>query len=104
MEFLAQALETLGSVPKELVIDNLKSFVDKARKTAKDVALLNAKFEEFCKNYCITAKPCMPYRPETKGKTETQNKIVNQLKKYSGYYERLWDTHDKFEMINKEDN
>ena len=29
--FLAQAFEEIGGVPKELVIDNLKQFVEKAR-------------------------------------------------------------------------
>lgn len=46
----------------------------------------------------------MPYRPQTKGKTETQNKIVEQLKNYNGYYEGLLEMHDKLEMINREDN
>ena len=48
--------------------------------------------------------PCMPYRPQTKGKTETQNKIVDQLKNYNGHYSGLSDIHDKLEMINNEDN
>ena len=102
--FLAQAFEEIGGVPKELVIDNLKAFVEKPRKSADDKALLNSKFEEFCKDYGITPMPCMPYRPQTKGKTETQNKIVDQLKNYNGYYSGLSDIHDKLEIINNEDN
>lgn len=102
--FLAQAFEAMGGVPKELVIDNLKAFVDKPRKSADDKALLNSKFEEFCKDYGMIPRPCMPYRPETKGKTETQNKIVDQLKNYNGYYNGLRDIHDKLEIINREDN
>ena len=46
----------------------------------------------------------MPYRPQSKGKTETQNKIVGQLKNYNGYYEGISDMHDKLEIINSEDN
>lgn len=34
----------------------------------------------------------MPYRPQTKGKTETQNKIVDQLKNYSGTYTGILDS------------
>ena len=102
--FLAQTFEEIGGVPKELVIDNLKAFVEKPRQSAKDKALLNSKFEEFCKDYGITPMPCMPYRPQTKGKTETQNKIVDQLKNYNGYYSGLSDIHDKLEKINSEDN
>lgn len=84
-----------------MVIDNLKAFVEKTRKSANDKALLNSKFEEFCKNYGITP---MPYRPETKGKTETQNKIVAQLKNYNGHYSGLSDMHNKLKIINNEDN
>ena len=102
--FLAQAFEDLGGVPRELVIDNLKQFVDKARNKNGDSAILNVKFDEFCKDYGIEVKPCMPRRPQTKGKTETQNKTVDQLKNYNGKYTGLLDMHDKLEIINKEDN
>ncbi len=104
LAYLAQTFEEIGGVPKELVIDNLKAFVEKPRKTLHDQALLNSKFSEFCKDYGITPKPCMPYRPQTKGKTETQNKIVDQLKNYSGTYTGILDIHNKLEMINQEDN
>lgn len=45
----------------------------------------------------------MPNRPQTKGKTETQNKIVSQLKNYNGKYKDLMDIHDKLSTISKED-
>jgi len=35
----------------------------------------NVKFEEFLRDYDLKCKPCMPYRPETKGKTETSNAL-----------------------------
>lgn len=102
--FLAQAFEDIGGVPKEIVIDNLKAFVEKPRSSSDDHAVLNSQFEEFCKNYNIIPRPCMPYRPQTKGKTETQNKVVEQLKNYNGHYEGMLEMHDKLEMINREDN
>lgn len=46
----------------------------------------------------------MPYRPETKGKTETQNKKPSQLENYNGTYVDLLDVHDKLKVINDEDN
>lgn len=46
----------------------------------------------------------MPRRPQTKSKTETQNKIVDQLKNYNEHYEDLDDICEKLEIINKEDN
>lgn len=103
LSFLAQAFEEIGGVPRELVIDNLKQFVEKPRYKDKAALLTNA-FIEFCKDYNISPVPCMPYRPQTKGKTETQNKVVDQLKNYNGTYEDLIDMHETLEMINKEDN
>lgn len=46
----------------------------------------------------------MPRRPQTKGKIETQNKIVDELRNYNGHCKDLDDIHDKIEIINKEDN
>jgi len=104
INFLANAFEQLGGVPKELVIDNIKCLVDKPRTAYGDSAVLNQKFEEFLKNYNIKCLPCMPYRPETKGKTETQNKKPSQLQNYNGTYTDLIDVHDKLKIINDEDN
>lgn len=101
--FLAEAFEDIGGVPKEIVIDNLKAFVEKSRYKDKP-AILNAKFDEFTKDYGIEVKPCMARRPQTKGKTETQNKVVDQLKNYNGHYKDILDIHEKLEIINKEDN
>ena len=103
VNFLASAFETIGGVPKELVIDNIKCLVDKPRTKDKD-AILNVKFEEFLRDYDLKCKPCMPYRPETKGKTETQNKKPSQLENYNGTYVDLLDVHDKLKIINDEDN
>jgi transposase len=101
--FLAESFEIIGGVPKELVIDNIKCLVNKPRTSTKD-AILNVKFIEFLKDYNIKALPCMPYRPQTKGKTETQNKIPNALYNYNGTYKDLMDVHDCLEIINNEDN
>ena len=103
LSFLAEAFEEIGGVPKEIVIDNLKQFVEKPRRN-KEPAILTAKFEEFCKEYGITPKPCIPYRPQTKGKTETQNKIVVQMKNYNGKYIDLYHMHEILEIINNLDN
>ena len=104
LSFLADAFEEIGGVPQELVIDNLKAFVDKPRSKKTDEAILNTRFSEFCKQYNIKVKPCMPYRPQTKGKIETQNKIVEQLYNYNGSYRGLLDIHNKLNIITKEDN
>src|SRR5690554_4150270 len=87
----------------DVVIDNLKQFVEKPRYKDRDPILTN-KLIEFAKDYNIEIKPCMPYRPQTKGKTETQNKIVDQLKNYNGKYNDVYEMHEKLEIIHKEDN
>ena len=103
LSFLAESFEKIGGVPKEIVIDNLKQFVEKPRHDGEP-AILTAKFDQFCKDYGITVKPCIPHRPQTKGKTETQNKIVDQMKNYNGKYIDLYHMHDILETINEEDN
>jgi len=103
LAFLAEAFEFYGGVPKQIVIDNLSPFVQKS-KTKDSLAILNPKFEQFCKDYNIEVFTCMPSRPETKGKTETQNKIVEELYNYSGKYNDLGDIHKILEVIDKEDN
>lgn len=65
---------------------------------------MTSRFEESCKDYGIKVKPCIPHRPQTKGKTETQNKIVDQMKNYNGKYIDLYHMHEILEIINKEDN
>ncbi len=103
LSFLAESFEEIGGVPKEIVIDNLKQFVETPRRNGEP-AILTSRFEEFCKDYEIKVKPCIPHRPQTKGKTETQNKIVDQMKNYNGKYIDLYHMHEILEIINKEDN
>lgn len=103
LAFLAESFEDMGGVPKTLVIDNLKQFVEKPR-TSKTEAILTSKFIEFCKDYGIEPRPAIAYRPQTKGKTETQNKVVDQLKNYNGKYKDLMHVHEILAVINKEDN
>lgn len=103
ISFLANAFEELGGVTEELVIDNIKCLVDAPRKNGNE-ATLNVKFTQFLKDYNLKVFPCMPGRPQTKGKTETQNKVPSQLKNYGGTYEDLHDVHRILEIINAEDN
>lgn len=101
--FLAQVFDELGGVPKELVIDNIKCLVDKPRSKGKD-AIINNKFIEFSKDYGFEIKACMPHRAQTKGKVETQHKIVEQLKNYNGTYNDLHEVSKILEIITQEDN
>lgn len=103
ISFLAECFETIGGSPKEIVIDNLKQFVTKPR-YKNNPAIFNNKFEQFCKDYNVSIKACMTARPQTKGKTETQNKIVDQMKNYNGKYRDIEHIHEILKIINDEDN
>ena len=103
ISFLANAFEEIGGVPEELVIDNIKCLVDQPRRNGNE-AKLNVKFMQFAKDYNLEIFPCIPGRPQTKGKTETQNKVPAQLKNYGGTYQDVHDTHRILEIINNEDN
>lgn len=103
ISFLAYAFEEIGGVTRELVIDNIKCLVDLPRRNGND-AVLNVKFEQFARDYNLNILPCMPARPETKGKTETQNKVPSQLKNYNGVYADIHEVHEKLDIINREDN
>lgn len=104
INFLAEAFEMLGGCTKELVIDNIKCLVNKPRSSSDDQAILNSTFDQFLSDYNIKCIACMPYRPQTKGKTETQNKKPGQLKNYNGTYADLLDVHNMLNVINTEDN
>lgn len=54
---LTHAFKYLGGVPHEILFDNMRSIIDKAR---------------------------VAYRPETKGKIEVTAKLMNRIKVYSG--------------------
>jgi transposase len=66
-EALVAALHHFGGSPKELLIDNPRSFVTNA-----DPAnfVWNPHFLQLCGHYSIEPVPCQPGRPRTKGKVE----------------------------------
>ena len=50
LSFIAKTFEEIGGVNKEMVIDNLKEFVEKPR-YKNHPAILTSKFDEFCRDY-----------------------------------------------------
>lgn len=100
--FLSDAFEKLGGVPSVIVTDNLKTVMDKAR-SEYHKGEVNSKFYEFAKDYGFKVQPCIAKRPRTKGKVESQMKILDQLDAYQGnlsYKELI----DKVEKINLRKN
>ncbi len=104
LSFLAEAFEEISGAPRELIIDNLKAFVEKTTNEYGNKAVLTTRFSEFCKDYGIEPLSCMVYRPQTKGKKETQNKWVEQLYNYNGTYEGIGSMHHRLKQLNEADN
>ncbi|MFQ5710015.1 MAG: IS21 family transposase [bacterium] len=63
-----QAFESFGGVPKLVRLDNLKSGVLKAHLYEPE---LNPLYSAFAQHYGFTPLPCLPRKPEHKGKVES---------------------------------
>lgn len=82
-ECLVRAFKYIGGVPHEILFDNMRSIIDKAR-TQYNEPVFNDEFSMFSSDCGFVPKACVAYRPETKGKVEVTAKLVNRLKVYSG--------------------
>lgn len=80
---LACAFKYIGGVPHEILFDNMRSIIDKAR-TQYSEPVFNNEFALFAADCGFVPKACVAYRPETKGKVEVTAKLMNRLKVYSG--------------------
>lgn len=81
--FMSQSFERFGGVPKEILTDNMKTAMDSPR-TEHNKGKLNARFEQFAKDYGFEVHPCIAGRPNTKAKVESPIRILDELKAYSG--------------------
>ena len=82
-ECLVRAFKYIGGVPHEILFDNMRSIIDKARTQYND-PVFNDEFSIFSSDCGFVPRACVAYRPETKGKVEVTAKLVNRLKVYSG--------------------
>ncbi len=80
---LACAFRFIGGVPHEILFDNMRAIIDKAR-TQYSEPVFNNEFSLFAADCGFVPKACVAYRPETKGKVEVTAKLINRLKVYSG--------------------
>ena len=80
---LACAFRYFGGVPHEILFDNMRSIIDKAR-TQYSEPVFNENFKVFAEDCGFVPKACVAYRPETKGTVEVTAKLMNRLKVYSG--------------------
>lgn len=102
-DFLANAFETIGGVPEEILIDNASTMMDKAR-TEKSKGKINAKFSQFASDFGFEIKPCIRARPQTKAKVENPMKIIDEIMNYNGILTNLEELHEKMNMITNEAN
>lgn len=63
------AFEFLGGVPQRVVIDNLKAAIIRAYSTRQDVEVQRA-YRECAEHYGFLIDPCLPRKPQHKGKVE----------------------------------
>ena len=112
-ECLVRAFKYIGGVPHEILFDNMRSIIDKAR-TQYNEPVFNDEFNMFSSDCGFVPKACVAYRPETKGKVEVTAKLVNRLKVYSGdvtsfnisldgHFIRHWDKSTKLTNFNHSD-
>ena len=83
LSFMNEAFEQFGGVPDEIVTDNMRTVMDRAR-TKKSEGKVNAVFQQFADDYGFRVRPCMAGRPQTKAKVESPMKILDEIRAYNG--------------------
>lgn len=83
LEFLTQAFEIIGGVPKVIVNDNMKTIMNEAR-SRNNEGVINNKYYQFSKDFGFKVRPCMARRAKTKGKVEVLMKLIEEIHAYQG--------------------
>lgn len=89
---MVNAFSYFNGSPREILFDNMRTVVDKARTTTTNV-VFNKRFQSFCNDAGITPLACVGYRPKTKGKVETLARIMERLRPYNEEFE-TWEDLD----------
>lgn len=100
---MLNAFNYFGGVPKEILFDNMRTVVDRAR-SEFDKPLYNESFVQFCKDANFKPLSCIRYRPRTKGKVENLAKICNRVKVFNNEFKNLNDLKDKIIILRDELN
>lgn len=102
--FLDNAFNIIGGVPEEILTDNMRTVMEKAR-TKNFAGKVNARFQQFANDYGFKVNPCIGSRPKTKGKVETQMKILERIRAYNGKltYSELVEFVNKLNNIDNSD-
>ncbi|KIL46722.1 transposase [Jeotgalibacillus soli] len=83
LSFFTEAFESLGGIPTEIVIDNMKTVMDEAR-TEYSSGKVNAKFTQIAKDFGFKVRPYIAGRPRTKGKVEATMKLLDEIRASQG--------------------
>ena len=99
---LVEIFDLLGGVPHEIVTDNMKTVMDIAR-TKYYPGKINKRFEAFAKDFGFKVCPCIANTPQTKGKVESQMRLLDEIQAYSGQL-TLIQLHEKIAELNNRIN
>ena len=96
---LINAFKYYGGTTEEILFDNMKTVVDRAKSDFNEV-VINSTAIQFSKDAGFKIITCRPYRPETKGKVETLAKIMNRLKAFDYEFNNKKDLAHIVEKLN----
>lgn len=102
-DFLTSAFEGLGGVPKEILIDNASTMMDKAR-TERSGGKVNPKFQQFSDDFGFNIVPCVRARPNTKAKVENPMRVIDEIMSYNGLLDTEEQLYEKMQQITNEAN
>ena len=100
---MLNAFKYLGGTTEEILFDNMKTIVDRAKSDFTDI-VINSKAMQFSKDAGFKIITCKPYRPRTKGKVETLAKIMNRLKAFDYEFDNINELKKIVEKLNYELN
>lgn len=96
-ECMTSAFEFFKGITDEILFDNMKTVVDRAKSDFSNV-VINDTFAAFAKDAGFLVRTCRAFRPETKGKIEIVAKIMNRLKAYNNEFKT---TNELFDIVDK---
>lgn len=100
---MTNAFKYFGGTTEEILFDNMKTIVDRAKSNFTDV-VINSKAMQFSKDSGFKIITCRAYRPRTKGKVETLAKIMNRLKAFDYEFDNINELEEIVKKLNYELN
>ena len=102
-ECLTNAFEYIGGTTEEILFDNMKTVVDRAKSTYGNV-VINDKFAQFAKDAGFKIRCCVAFRAKTKGKVELVAKIMNRLKAFNEEFDSIYELEEIVKIMNEDIN